>query len=69
MGFKKGLKINYGTNGDYLEVKLKNGNETLDTQQFDIKNEKGQRSFFNYVIDKLGINFKKYQREKDSDYI
>jgi len=69
MGFKKGLKINYGTNGDYLEVKLKNGNETLDTQQFDIKNEKGQRSFFNYIIDKLGINFKKYQREKDSDYI
>jgi len=69
MGFKKGLKINYGTNGDYLEVKLKNGNETLDTQQFDIKNEKGQRGFFNYVIDKLGINFKKYQREKDSDYI
>jgi hypothetical protein len=69
MGFKKAIPyIVYNRNGDYIEVKLKNKTQTLDMQEFDIKTEKGQRAFFQYVISKLGLNFKKYQSEQDTEY-
>jgi hypothetical protein len=69
MGFKKvSTYISYNRQGDYIEIKLKNMNETIDVRTFDIETEQGQRSFFEYASSKLGMNFKKYQREKEGDY-
>lgn len=68
MSFLKNKQIHYYQIDNYLEVILKSGNDTLDKQCFDINSENGQRRFFNYVVGKLGINFKKYQKEKDTEY-
>lgn len=52
----------------YIELRLKSENDTLDIQKFAIKQEKEQRRLYNYIVEKLGINFKKYQKEKETEY-
>jgi hypothetical protein len=68
MSFLKHQSVKYYQIDNYIEVILKSGNDTVDKQSFDINSEKGQRRFFNYVVEKLGINFKKFQKEKDTEY-
>ena len=68
MSFLKHKSVQYYQINNYIEVSLKSGNETVDKQNFDINSEKGQRRFFNYVVEKLGINFSKFQKERDTEY-
>ena len=67
LGFKNKKSIEYWKMNDYVEVRLKNHNETIDVQHFDINSDAGQKKFYQYMVQKLNINFKKISRELNTD--
>jgi len=68
MPFKKYTHLDYHRTGEYIEVKLKNNNDTIDSQTFEIRTDNGQRKLFEYIVEKLGLNFKKFQKEMETEY-
>ena len=60
--------INYFRQGDAIEVKHIVNGKVIDTRGFRLNNPSDNNKFFEYALEKLGFNYKKYHREKISEW-